>query len=65
LKRAGIDVGDAAVIQFYPRAVEQKLAQLEVRYRGRQPSEIRVTRFSVVPRGEGYDFTVLAQETLR
>ena len=65
LKKAGIDVGDAAVLQFYPKAVEQKLAQLEVRYRGRQPSEIRVTRFSVVPRGDSYDFVVLAQEALR
>jgi hypothetical protein len=65
LKKAGVDVGDAAVIQFYPKAIEQRLAQLEVRYKGRQPSEIRVTRFSVVPRGESYDFTVLAQETLR
>jgi hypothetical protein len=36
-----------------------------VRYKGRQPAEIRVTRFSVVPQGSGYDFTVLAQEPLR
>jgi hypothetical protein len=65
LKKAGIEVGEAAVFQFYPKAVEQKLAQLEVRYRGWQPSEIRVTRFNVVPRGDSYDFTVLAQERLR
>jgi hypothetical protein len=38
---------------------------MEVRYRGRQPSEIRVTRFGVVPREGGYGFEVLAQETLR
>ena len=37
----------------------------EVRYRGRQPAEIRFTRFNVVPRGNGYGFTVLAQEPLR
>ena len=49
LKKAGIDVGEGVVIQFYPKAVEATLAQLEVRYRGRQPAEIRVTRFSVVP----------------
>ncbi len=65
LLKAGIDVGDGVVIQFYPKAVEQQLAQLEVRYRGRQPSEIRFTRFNVVNTGNGYGFKVLAQEPLR
>ena len=53
------------MLQFYPKGVEQQLAQLEVRYRGRQPAEIRFTRFSVVPTGGGYGFEVLAQEPLR
>jgi hypothetical protein len=53
------------VIQFYPKSVEDQLAQLEVRYRGRQPAEIRVTRFGVVPKESGYGFQVIAQETLR
>jgi len=65
LKKAGIDVGEGVFMQFYPKAVEAQLAQLEVRYRGRQPSEIRFTRFSVVPKGNGYGFSVLAQEPLR
>ncbi len=65
LQKAGIDVGEGVVIQFYPDKVEEALAQLEVRYKGRQPAEIRVTRFAVVPRGDGYGFEVLAQETLR
>lgn len=64
LQKAGIDVGEGVVIQFYPKKVENTLAQLEVRYRGRQPGEIRVTRFSVVPKGDSYGFAVLAQETL-
>jgi hypothetical protein len=64
LQKAGIDVGEGVVIQFYPKKVENTLAQLEVRYRGRQPAEIRVTRFSVVPKDDGYGFVVLAQETL-
>ena len=63
--RPGIEVGEGVVLQFYPRGVEDQLAQLEVRYRGRQPGEIRVTRFSVVPRDNGYGFQVIAQETLR
>jgi hypothetical protein len=65
LRKAGIEVGEGVVLQFYPRGVEDQLAQLEVRHRGRQPGEIRVTRFSVVPKGDGYGFQVLAQETLR
>jgi hypothetical protein len=65
LKKAGIDVGDKVVLQFYPHDVEEKLAQYEVRYRGRQPAEIRVTRFAVIPSGDTYDFKVIAQESLR
>ncbi len=65
LAKAGVNVGEGVVLQFYPKAVEQQLAQLEVRYRGRQPSEIRFTRFSVVSTGSGYGFAVLAQEPLR
>jgi hypothetical protein len=65
LKKAGIDVGEGVLIQFYPKAAETELAQAEVRYHGRQPAEIRFTRFSVVPKDEGYGFAVLAQEPLR
>jgi hypothetical protein len=65
LKRAGIEVGENVVLQFYPREVEERLAQLEVNYRGRQPGEIRVTRFQVVPSGNSYGFKVIAQEALR
>jgi hypothetical protein len=65
LRKAGVEVGEGVVLQFYPKGVEDQLAQLEVKYRGRQPGEIRVTRFSVVPKGDGYGFQVIAQETLR
>jgi hypothetical protein len=65
LKKAGITVGENVVLQFYPQGVENRLAQLEVRFRGRQPGEIRVTRFQVVPSGNTYDFKVIAQELLR
>jgi hypothetical protein len=65
LRKAGIEVGEGVVLQFYPKGVEDQLAQLEFRYRGRQPGEIRVTRFSVVLRDNGYGFQVIAQETLR
>ncbi len=65
LKKAGIDVGDNVVFQFYPAGIEERLRQLEVRYRGRQPAEIRVTRFQVVPSGNSYEIKVIAQEALR
>jgi len=65
LAKAGIVLGDQAVFQFYPAAAEQRLAELEVRFKGRQPGEIRVTRFTVVANGSGYDFQVVAQEGLR
>jgi hypothetical protein len=65
LAKAGIQVGEGPLFQFYPAAVETRLAELEVRYRGRQPGEIRVTRFRVVQKGGRYDFEVVAQETLR
>ncbi len=65
LRKAGIEVGEGVVFQFYPEGVERRLAELEVRYRGRQPAEIRVTRFHVINKGGSYDFEVVAQETLR
>ena len=65
LQKAGITVGAAPVFQFYPKEVEDTLIQLEVRYRNRQPGEIRSTKFAVVPAGGKYGFKVLSQEPLR
>ncbi len=65
LAKAGLDVGDKVIFQFYSDAVEQALSQLEVKYKGRQPGEIRNTRFDVVGDGGSYKFEVLSQETLR
>jgi hypothetical protein len=65
LKKAGIEVGEGAIFQFYPPGVEKTLAQLEVRFKGRQPGEIRRTRFVVVPSGGSYTFVVQSQEPLR
>jgi len=53
------------IFQFYPAKVEATLEQLEVRYKGRQPAEIRSTRFGVAQAGASYAFEVLSQETLR
>ena len=65
LSKAGLDVGESEIFQFYPSATEQTLEQLEVRFKGRQPAEIRKTRFGVVEAGSSYAFEVLSQETLR
>ncbi len=65
LRKAGIEVGEGVVFQFYPPEAEKQLADLEYRYRGRAPGEIRVTRFEVVPKGNSYGFKVVAQELLR
>ncbi len=65
LAKAGLDVGDKVIFQFYPAKTETDLEQLEVRYRRRQPAEIRSTRFGVVPVGNSYAFEVISQEPLR
>jgi hypothetical protein len=64
-KKAEEEIGDENVFQFYTAGTEQRLAELEVKYKGRSAGEIRVTRFQVVPKGDSYDFEVVAQETLR
>jgi hypothetical protein len=64
-KKAEEEIGDDNVFQFYSADAERRLAELEVKYKGRNPGEIRVTRFQVVPKGDSYDFEVVAQETLR
>jgi hypothetical protein len=66
LRRAGIEVREGSpIFQFYPEEVVNTLRRLEVSYKGRQPIEIRVTRFKVVPQGGGFGFEVLDQQTLR
>ena len=65
LAKAGLDVGDKVIFQFYSPEVEQTLSQLEVKYKGRQPGEIRSTRFDVVGDVGDYHFEVLAQTALR
>jgi len=65
LQKAGIAVGEGVIFQFYSPQAERRLLELEVQYKGRQPGEIRVTRFAVVGSRSGYDFQVVAQESLR
>lgn len=65
LAKAGLAVGEGVIFQFYPARVEATLEQLEVKFKGRQPAEIRNTRFGVVQVGNTYGFEVLSQDPLR
>jgi hypothetical protein len=64
LKKAGIPVGEGAIFQFYPKEIEDVLAQAEYRFRKRQPGQIRMTRFEVVRQGNRWGFKVVQQEAL-
>ena len=60
-QKAGIAIGSSVVFQFYPRATENRLAELELAYKQRRASEIRRTYFSVDAASSGYVFTVTRQ----
>ena len=61
LARAGIEVADRVILKFLPTATELQLAALEKAFAGKEPKDIRKTRFSVKPAGDGYSFYVLEQ----
>lgn len=60
-QKAGINVGSGAILQFYPKPVENQLAHIELAYRNRPAHEIRRTYFEVVPDGKVYKFQVIRQ----
>jgi hypothetical protein len=64
LKKAGIPAGEGAIFEFYPKEIEDALAQAEYRFRRRQPGQIRMTRFEVVRQGNRWGFKVVQQEPL-
>jgi len=64
-RKAGIEVGGAPLLHFYPKATEDALAQLEFKYRQRKASEIRRTFFEVIQTKAGYDFEVVRQTYLK
>lgn len=64
-RKAGIDVGSAPLLHFYPKPTEDALAQLEYKYRQRTAKEIRRTFFEVIPTKAGYDFEVVRQTYLK
>lgn len=64
LGRAGIDAAGRLILHFYPPDVENLLAHLEQDHAGRQPGQIRKTRFGVRSEGRGFAFFVLEQTPL-
>ncbi|MDB5351108.1 MAG: hypothetical protein JWN86_2355 [Planctomycetota bacterium] len=65
MRKAGIDPG-GPILQFFPPELTNNLAQMEVRFKGRQPIEIAQTRFTVQPAGGGgFAFVVMDQKSLR
>ena len=61
-RRANVDVRPETVIfHFYPKDTENRMAQLELEYRGRTVKQIRRTYFSVESNDGGYRFSVFRQ----
>lgn len=64
LRRAGIDAKGKIALQFYPPEIENRLAQLELAFAGRQASQIRKTRFGVRGQAGQHEFYVIDQAAL-
>jgi hypothetical protein len=64
-QKAGVDARTGTIFHFYPPAVEQNLARLELAYRNKPVEEIRRTYFIVEDEGTGYKFTVNRQTYLQ
>ena len=62
LRKAGIPTEGRTLLQFYPPAVENKLAALELQAaKGRSLRDVRKTVFAVKKAGRGYSFEVIEQ----
>ncbi len=64
-QRAGIDVGQNVLMQFYTPEVERQMLKLELDYKRRPLKEIRRTHFSTRPNDKGYEFYVTKQTYFR
>ena len=60
--KAKIDIrSDTILFHFYPKKIEEELAELEIAYRNRKASQIRRTYFAVENDGARYKFSVYRQ----
>ncbi len=61
LTKAGIDPGRSPTFKFLPPKVEMMLLGLEQAEAGSRVKKIRMTRFGLLPKGDGYEFYVIRQ----
>jgi len=61
LERAGIESKGRIILKFLPPEVEADLMRKEKAHAGREPSEIRKTRFGIRSTPSGYEFYVIEQ----
>jgi hypothetical protein len=62
LQKAGIDVKNRIVMQFYPQRIEDLLARVELDYtKDGKVESLRKTIFGVRATGDGYDFFIIEQ----
>ncbi len=61
LKNAHIDAGEDLILHLWPPATAERLARLELEYKGRKPSDIFVTRFAIKRSRQGYELYVQEQ----
>ena len=64
LAKAGVETEGKIIVQFIPPDLENMLAQLELDYRGRAPSEIRKTHFALRGTRDNYEFYITDQTYL-
>lgn len=60
-QKAGVNVGQGVLMQFYPPEVEKLLSRLELDFKKRPLQQIRRTYFSTRPVDKGYEFYVTQQ----
>lgn len=61
LRKAGIEAGRDQIFKFLPPPVEAALVGLERTQAGGRDDKIRMTRFGLLPEGDGYKFYVMRQ----
>ncbi len=60
-RKAGVNATGVTIFHFYPRETEQRMANLEIKYRNRKTKDIRRTYFTVSSSSGGYAFNVTNQ----
>jgi hypothetical protein len=66
IQALGLQMTPNHFVAFMPQDLEERLANMELKFMGRKEDHIVATRFKVIPkRGGGYDVTVFDQTPVR